>query len=223
MKEPLSSAAGSSASSSAAAPVWEPSFGPATDAPVEFPGPEVDQDPLPTTTPASELGASQPVVPVRHAPRARRSRSVPVLLSFAAVVAVAGLGFSVGRVSAPAQTNSAVGQNGALNGLPGANASGLPGGDRGAGFGGSTSVTGTVVSISASSMTLQLAGGQTVQIATGTSTTYHNQTAATSSDVAAGNTVQVQVSGGNAGPNAAASASAGTGTRTATDVTVTGP
>jgi hypothetical protein len=73
-------------------------------------------------------------------------------------------------------------------------------------------------------MTVQLADGQTVEVALGSSTTYHNQTSASSSDIAAGDTVQVQVSGGNgAGPNASASASASSGTRTATDVTVTGP
>jgi hypothetical protein len=84
-------------------------------------------------------------------------------------------------------------------------------------------VTGTVVSVSGSSMTIQLTDGQTVQIAIGSSTTYHNQTAATSSNVAAGDSVQVQVSGGNDGANAGASSAASSGTRTATDVTVTGP
>jgi hypothetical protein len=116
-----------------------------------------------------------------------------------------------------------VDQNGAFGGFPGANASGSLGAfGGGAAFGGSASVTGTVVSVTDSSMTLQLADGQTVQIATGSSTTYHNQTAGTSASVAAGNTVQVQVSGGSAGAGASASASAGAGTRTATDVTVTG-
>jgi len=215
-------AAGSGAPSSAAVPVWEPSPGP------------LDLDPVPGAQPAVDPAIDPPATttsPVRPIP-VRRSRSVPALLSLAAVVAVAGLCFTIGRVSAPSQTTPA-GQNGSLNGLPGANASGapgdfgggLPGGDRGAGVGGPASVSGTVVSISASSMTIQLADGQTVQVATGSSTTYHNQTAATSSDVAAGDTVEVQVSGGNDGPNAAssASASASGNTRTATDVTVTGP
>ena len=167
-------------------------------------------EPLPV---AAEVPVAPPTAPVRLAARPRRSRSVPALLSLAAAVAVAGLCFTIGRVSAPSQTTAAV-QNasGALD-------------DRGAGGGLVSSVTGTVVSISASSMTIQLADGQTVEVATGSSTTYHNQAASTSSSVAAGDTVAVQVSGGNDGPNTAASASssASGGTRTATDVTVTGP
>ena len=231
MIEPLSGAAGSAASpsaaspsaasASAAAPVWEPSVAAATGTAVEFPGSHQDQDPIQTTEPATDMGAIHPEAPARSAPQKRRSRSVPVLLSFAAVVAVAGLCFTFGRVSAPAGTTSAAGQSGAPNGFAGANASGAPG-DFG-GFGGSASVTGTVVSVSGSSMTIQLTDGQTVQIAIGSSTTYHNQTAATSSNVAAGDTVQVQVSGGNDGANAGASSAASSGTRTATDVTVTGP
>ena len=220
MIEPLSGAAGPAASASAAAPVWEPSVVAATGTAVEFPGSQQDQDPIPTTEPATDMGAIHPAAPARSAPQKRRSRSVPVLLSFAAVVAVAGLCFTFGRVSAPAETTSAAGQSGAPNGFAGANASGAPG-DRG-GFGGSASVTGTVVSVSDSSMTIQLTDGQTVQVAIGSSTTYHNQTAATSSNVAAGDTVQVQVSGTD-GANAGASSAASSGTRTATDVTVTGP
>lgn len=62
-------------------------------------------------------------------------------------------------------------------------------------------------------------GSETV--ATGSATTYHNQTAGSSSDLAAGQTVQVQTSGGSsAAPNASASPGTQT-TRTATDVTIT--
>lgn len=231
MIEPLSGAAGLPASPSAAsssvaspsadAPVWEPSVLSATGAAVEFPRSQQDRDTIPMTEPATDMGATHAAAPAKSAPQKRRSRSVPVLLSFAAVVAVAGLCFTFGRVSAPAETTSAAGQSGAPNGFAGANASGAPG-DFG-GFGGSASVTGTVVSVSGSSMTIQLADGQTVQIAIGSSTTYHNQTAATSSNVAAGDTVQVQVSGGNDGASAVASSGASSETRTATDVTVTGP
>ena len=224
MIEPLSGAAASAASPSptspsAETPVWEPSVVAAAGTAVEFPGSQ--QDPIHQTEPATDMGAIHPATPARSAPQKRRSRSVPVLLSFAAVVAVAGLCFTFGRVSAPAGTTSAAGQSGAPNGFAGANASGAPG-DFG-GFGGSASVTGTVVSVSGSSMTIQLADGQTVQVAIGPSTTYHNQTAATSSNVAAGDTVQVLVSGGNDGAKAGASSAASSGTRTATDVTVTGP
>jgi hypothetical protein len=110
--------------------------------------------------------------------------------------------------------------------LLGPNASGPPDGGLRGGFGAAT-VTGTVVSVARDSITVKLASGQTVTVATGSSTTYHNQTAGSGTDLAAGQTVQVQTSGGtNPGANASASpnASAGSGTqttRTATDVTIT--
>ena len=91
---------------------------------------------------------------------------------------------------------------------------------------GATTVSGTVVSVSADSMTLKLANGQTVQIATGSSTTYHGQSSAASTDVTTGATVTVQTTvgtaaGSSAGTNAVASPGAANDTRTATDVTIT--
>jgi hypothetical protein len=199
MMESLSEV-GPGPAASSATPVWEPSIAPAEP-------------------------AVAPEAPIRPAIRKPRSRSVPALLSVAALVAIAGLCFAFGRVSAPSQSTSA-GANGA-NGLPAALGSGAPGdlgANRGAGAGGLSSVTGTVVSVSGSSITVQLADGQTVQVATDSATTYHSQTAATIASVATGSTVQVQVSGGTQ-PNAAASASPSSSgiTRTATDVTVTAP
>ena len=200
MTESLSEVGPGSAAVSSAPPVWEPAT-------------------------AQAEPAVAPDVPDRPAVRKQRSRSAPALLSVAALMAVAGLCFAFGRVSAPAQSTTA-GANGA-NGLPAALGSGGPGdfvGDRGAGPGGLASVTGTVVSVSGSSITVQLADGQTVQVATDSATTYHSQTAATIGSVAAGSTVQVQVSGGGQlNPGASASPSSSGNTRTATDVTVTAP
>jgi hypothetical protein len=201
MTESLSEVGPGSAASASVAPVWEP--------------PTARAEP-----------ADAPESPIRPATiRKPRSRSVPALLSVAAVVAVAGLCFAFGRVSAPAQSTT-LGANGA-NGLPAALGSGAPGdfgGDRGAGPGGLSSVTGTVVSVSGSSITVQLADGQTVQVATDSATTYHSQTAATIGSVATGSTVQVQVSGGGQlNPGASASPSSSGNTRIATDVTVTAP
>ena len=201
MAESLSEAGPGSSASFSATPIWEPSTAPAEP-------------------------AVAPEAPIRPAAiRKPRSRSVPALLSVAALVAVAGLCFTFGRVSAPAQSTTA-GANGA-NGLPAAFGSGAPGdfgGDRGAGPGGLSSVTGTVVSVSGSSSTVQLTDGQTVQVANDSATTYHSQTAATIASVATGSTVQVQVSGGgqlNSGASASPISSGNT--RTATDVTVTAP
>ena len=180
-----------------------------------------------TRAPAVTAAARRPV-------RARTS-SATVLLAISAMIALGGIGFAVGRATSTGQTGTGT-SNGAVNGNPGfgqqgPDASGLPGDFGGRALGGQlgvTTVTGTVVSVSAGSITLQLADGQTVQIATGSSTTYHSQISATGTDVATGDTVIVQTTTGAAagsspGTNAGASASpaANAGTRTATDVTIT--
>lgn len=180
-----------------------------------------------TQAPAIAAATRRPV-------RARTS-SATVLLAISALIALGGIGFAVGRATSTGQTGTGA-SNGAADGNAGfgqlgPNASGVPGdfGGRALGGGqGASTVTGTVVSVSAGSITLQLADGQTVQIATGSSTTYHSQTSATGTDVATGDTVIVQTTTGAAagsspGTNAGASASpaANTGTRTATDVTIT--
>jgi hypothetical protein len=143
-----------------------------------------------------------------------------------ALVAVGGLGFAVGHT-----LTSGSGGDTQSNGFPGGNfgGEGRPDGSfvPGAGLGraDNTSVTGTVESVTADSMTVKLANGQTVTVSLGSSTTYHSQTAAGSSSVTTGSTVIVQTA--NEAPNAAATngaaASPGTDTtsRTATDVTVT--
>jgi hypothetical protein len=58
-----------------------------------------------------------------------------------------------------------------------------------------------VVSVDGDTMTIKTASGQTIQVATGPSTTYNTQSPASASDVAAGKTVQVQldITGGAGG------------------------
>ncbi len=167
---------------------------------------------------------SAPVAPVVVAQPKKRSTAstlVNVLLGVAVVVAVGGVAFAAGRATAPASTTSGRFGNGtggfAGGGNFGPNASGAPGrggfgGAFGAGGGGVT-LQGTVTAVASDSITLQLTNGQTITIPTDSSTTYHSQTAATAADVAAGKTVQVQLSGGRfvAGGNGAA-ASPGTTT-----------
>jgi hypothetical protein len=143
-----------------------------------------------------------------------------------ALIAVGGVGFAVGHnlgsgggSDAAANGQNGFRQNGSFNpGQFGPNASGAP--DRA--FGGG-SVTGTVESVTADSMTVKLANGQTVTVAIGPSTTYHSQTSASSSQVTTGSTVIVQTTNGTTASDPAAAASPGTGgtNRTATDVTVT--
>jgi hypothetical protein len=174
------------------------------------------------------------VAPATRRPPARRANSVTALLLISSMVALGGVAFAVGRVTSGGQSgtgqtttdNALAGQNG----LPGVapNASGQPNfdlaGRDGGGFGAGT-ISGTVTGITSTSITIKEANGQTVTVATGSSTAYHSQTAATSSDVTTGATVTIQTTGTGAtttSGSASASASPGTTTtRTATDVTIT--
>ena len=207
-----------------AAPVWQPE-----PAAAEAVAPIDDVTLVSDAVPAERPHAAR-------RPPARRANSVTVLLIVSAMVALGGVAFAVGRVTATGQSGTGQttvnGANGApgANGLPafGPNASGQPElgfGGRDGGLGGAATISGTVVSVTSSSITVQLANGQTVTVATGSSTTYHAQTAATSSDVTQGATVAVKTSGSGIVTNqgSSASASPGTaGTLTATDVTITG-
>ena len=88
-------------------------------------------------------------------------------------------------------------------------------------------LTGKVTELTADHVTLQLANGQAVTVTVDGSTTYHQQTSATSADVQSGDTVIVQVQRG-AAPGASASPGnagrqGGFGGGTASDITVTAP
>ena len=170
--------------------------------------------------------------PARLPGRARRASSTTVLLAVSAIVALGGISFAVGRVTAAGQSGTGSSTAAGANGFPGfgANASRSPiigpGGVNGDLTSGTATVSGSVVSVTSGSITIQEANGRTVTIATGSSTAYHNQTCASGTDVTTGATVIVQTSATGAqsgsGP-ASASASPGTnGTRTATSVTITG-
>jgi len=165
------------------------------------------------------------------APPAPRRRlggvsAASLLLALAAVVAIAGVAFAVGRTTADGSSGNVPQANAnAGNGtLPGGGA--VPGnglgedqgrsfGDEGARIDQTRSVTGTVTSVSGSTLTVQLADGRTVQVTLDSSTTYHSEVAASRGDVASGSKVIVSVSGlGNPGDDA--------GSVTATDVTIAG-
>jgi hypothetical protein len=151
----------------------------------------------------------------------RKRGAIDIVLVVAAVFAVGGIGFAVGRVTAPASATvgaAGTGQFRAGNGGAGTGQLGNGGGQLGNGggfFGGGAgagiTISGEVTEVTADHLTLQLASGQSVQIPLDSSTTYHSQAPATAADVTTGSTVQVQVTrgGGNGGPNA----SPGTGQR----------
>lgn len=159
--------------------------------------------PAAPTSPAA-AAVTMPVTPaVAVAPRKRSGAWVNVLLGVAAVIAIGGVAFAIGRSTAPASaaTNGRFG-SGFANGngfAVGPGSSFQPGqGVPGRGFfgtGGPT-IDGTVESIDATSMTIKLASGDTMTIAFDGSTTYHQSTPATSADVAVGDDVAVRVSGG---------------------------
>jgi hypothetical protein len=188
----------------------------------------------------SQVPAAPPPV---VAPAKNGDRTFRILLAVAALVAVGGVTFAIGRVTAPAAAATTRGGFGAGGFTGGTGAAGAGAGAGRGGFGG-VLITGTVDSISGTTMTLKEANGTSVIVNLAGTTTYHAQAASTSAAVTAGKQVQVQVQvaggfGGGTGAEApgaspavggAASASpaaGGTGTTTrtvtATDVTLVTP
>ena len=188
--------------------------------------------PTPPTTPPTQAPPPAPTTPAVPVIRASRSGNVlNLVLILAALIAIGGIAFAVGRTTAPQTTAAAGAGAGAGNGnfgprgSGGPRASGAPGGF-GGGFGGrAAGVRGTVTAVSPTSITIQVANAGTITIGTDGSTTYHSQVAASPSDVATGKEIIVQLNGRN--PNGGtAGASPGPssfGAGTATDITVVTP
>jgi hypothetical protein len=173
-------------------------------------------------------------------PAKRQDRTTIALLFIAALVAVGGIGFAIGHLTggttttantpgglgnrggfarpslAPGQTFDA-GQFGGGNvGNGGFGRGGIAGGN----------ITGTVQSINGSTLTLTLANGTTVTVDLSGTTTYHNETAASSSDVKTGSTVTVQIDTtalANQTPNPSASGGLAGRTLRARDILITAP
>jgi hypothetical protein len=177
------------------------------------------------------------------APKPRGASAGSILLVVAALVAVAGVTFAVGRMTAPTSSgagNRNVPGNGAF---PGGSfrpqGSFAPGGIGGLGAG-SLTIEGTVASVADGEVTVKLSSGTTMQVKTDSSTTYHRAATASSSDVTVGSTVKVQVGSLRGGPNADGNGAQGApgatpdpnatpnpngilGSQTASDITVVGP
>ena len=209
------------------------SRGPASDTPVWAAPAGAGPAPAPvapTPTPSS-------TGPTLSAQTAKPRRGlIDILLVIGVIVALAGIGFAVGRLTAPAATAFGQGRggqftgNGQSNGQgPGAGQNGGNGTAGGRGFlgGGGLALTGKVTELTADHVTLQLANGQSVTVAVDGSTTYHQQASASAADVQSGDTVIVEVQRG-AAPGASASPGnagrqGGFGGGTASDVTITAP
>lgn len=180
----------------------------------------VAQEPFQPTPPepAQPVPPTQPPAPA-SAPRSGSSASrwINGALGLALVVAVGGVAFAAGRMTAPAPT-SAFGGDGnrtfQLGGgyFPGG-ANGGPGGRTFAG-GGGASIEGTVTAVTADSITITTASGQSVTLALDGTTTYHQQASASAGDVKSGGKVIVRL-----GLRAPGSGETQTGP-TASDITI---
>jgi hypothetical protein len=154
--------------------------------------------------------AVAPVTPVRQP--ARRRGVIDIVLVVAAIFALGGVGFALGRLTAPASQADAAGSGRFQAQLPNGGQGGNGGtgtgqGGFGAGAGGifgaggsGVTLTGEVTEVAADHITLKLASGQTIQIPIDASTAYHSQAAASASDVTTGSAVEVQVARGGGAP-----------------------
>ena len=176
---------------------------PPTAAPTDLPGP-----------------GPTPVVPV--GPRRRSGGILNLLLIGAAILAIGGVAFAVGRSTAPVSPVGRFGgglANGGTGVRPGGSFAPGAGGQGGFGLGGSIALDGTVTAMDAGSLTLTLGNGQQVTVKLDSTTAYRQATAAASTDVAVGDTVSVDVAGGGRGAGGAGGATPPD--LTASDVTVT--
>jgi len=158
-----------------------------------------------------------PVVTVSARPRS--GRLLNLLLILAAIVAVGGVAFAVGRATAPAGAVPRFGTftNGGAGVRPDGSFAPGAGGPGAFGLGGGLSLDGTVKAISADSLTMTLADGRELTFRLDGTTTCRQATPATATDLAVGDSVSVKVAGGGR------VAGAGGGTApdlTASDVTV---
>jgi hypothetical protein len=179
----------------------------------------------PILDPAPATGEAAPTTSDGTAGRQRRSGAVTGLLAIIALAATAGIAFAAGRATAPETAANTVNDtNGDLPAQFNVDASirpdqlGLPNNQPGDGQGLGASIRGEVTAISADSITIELASGETVTVATASTTTYHARQVVTSADVSTGDTVVVNLV--RLGPNAGNRAGLGQQGRTAADITV---
>ena len=151
------------------------------------------------------------------------------LVVVAALVAVGGIGFAVGHVTAP---SAAAAGNGTgtrafarASLAPGQTFNATRGGA--GGFGGvAAGVSGTVQSIDGSTITILEANGTTATIDLSGSTTYHSEISANASQVAVGSGVTVQIDTAalaSQSPAPGASGALGGRTLTASSILITQP
>jgi hypothetical protein len=206
---------------------------PASPEPTERSSPVPATSPAPAGTSNGAAFPNQPVAPglpvVRAQPRKAGGMWLNVVLGLAALVAVGGIAFAIGRNTAPAAAgggnfpggnfpggNFAPNASGGLGGnFPGGSLAPDASGGLGGAFtrGGGFNLSGTVESITGDTLTLKTANGQTLEFGLGADTTYASKTPATAADVKPGSKVEVQLQGiGNGQPQGSAAASGPIGT-----------
>ena len=132
-------------------------------------------------------------------PRRRSGRLLDIALALAAVLAIGGVAFAAGRMTAPAAAGPAF-----ARGLtPGGNVvtpdgSFDPDGPKpgGLALNGGLAIDGTVTAVDSDSITLKLADGQEMTFKLDNTTTYHEAADASASDLAVGDDVSVKAAGG---------------------------
>jgi hypothetical protein len=149
------------------------------------------------------------------------------LLLVAALVAVGGVGFALGHATASNSSNDSAARP---SGFAGRNFASLAPGQTfnpaalGAGARtGSAAISGTVQSFDGTTLTILETNGGSVAIDIAGNTTYHGETAATSSQVTTGSSVTVTIATGSPGTAAPSPGSSVTRTLTAKDVLITTP
>ena len=168
------------------------------------------------TSPVAPVPSPAPVLAVT--PRAKSGGVLNLLLVGAAILAIGGVAFAVGRSTAPASAFPGVGTvtDGPIVRPGGSFAPGQ--GPRGFASNGGLAIDGTVTSVDADSITLTLENGDEMTFALDTDTTFHEATDAAATDVAIGDDVSVKLDGG--GRNQSGNGGSADPELTAGDVTV---
>jgi hypothetical protein len=159
-------------------------------------------EPTPGTTASSASAAPVPPIapvaaPITVAPRRRSGGALNLLLVGAAMLAIGGVAFAIGRSTAPVSAFPGVGRitEGPIVRSEGSFAPGA-GGPRGLITNGGLTIEGMVSSVDGDSITLTLENGEEMTFALDGETTYHEATDATATDVAVGDDVSVKIDGG---------------------------
>ncbi len=172
------------------------------------------------TDPIASPSADDTLSPPTPTPPARKANSsLTWVLVIAAMVAIGGIAFAGGRLTAPASASN--NRPGFPNGFP--NGSFAPGGgivNRGLG---GTTLRGEVTAVSSDSITINLANGSSVAVPLDAQTKYHQSTAGSANDVTVGTQVAVEPGQIDFQPGASFAPGASTGNLSfgpAQDVTV---